>query len=573
MLEVAAAAPLVVAFVALALLGQSGLRTGLLTFAVAAALALLVPAFRLAPDRLAAAIAEGSITALVVLEVLLPGLLLYHVQRSSGSLDALARTIVRLAAERRLQVLVLVLGVSPFVESASGFGLGAVVITPILLALKLEPATAASLGALSLLAVPWGALAVGTVLGADLTGLDSSIVGAQTAVLTAPLPVFYGMAALGIAGGWPAVRHGWPAALAASATLSAGLWAFSLLVGVELAGVLASLLSLGLLLGWEQLAARVRGAAPLRMPPTPMPLTPMPLTPMPPSPMPPTPMPPTPMPLTPMPPTPMPLTPMPPTPMPLTPMPPTPMPLTPMSPTQIPPLPLDTPPTDRTALLQALAPYVILTVLLLFSRLIMPLRGWLQSHLVLAVPGLEPSVAILYNPGFWVLLAVLVAAVVSQVSPKELRATASHTWRQFLPGAIAIVGFLAAAQIMRASGMTETLGAAAAGLGSGYVWAAPWLGALGGWLTGSNAGSNAMFARLHLETALRAGLDPTWVLAAQNAAASHATMVSPARAILAAMAAGSIGGEGVILRRIGPLVMVAILLVTLLLAAIDGRTT
>ena len=137
-----------------------------------------------------------------------------------------------------------------------------------------------------------------------------------------------------------------------------------------------------------------------------------------------------------------------------------------------------------------------------------------------------------------------------------------------MPGAVAIACFLVAAQLMRAAGMTTALGEAAAGLGAGYAWVAPGLGALGGWLTGSNAGSNAMFARLHYEAALRTGLSPEWVLGAQNAAASHATMVSPARTILAATAAGLPGAEGRLLRQIGPLVCAAVLAITLLLRAV-----
>ena len=174
-----AAAPLVVAFAALAVLQRTGLQAGLATAAVAAGIALLAPPFRLAPDRVLATTAEGILTSFVVLYVLLPGLLLYHVQRAAGSLDVLARAIARLSAAPELRILLLVLGLSPFVESVSGFGLGTVVITPILLALGVSPARAAALGALSLVAVPWGALAIGTVLGAALTGLEANQVGAR----------------------------------------------------------------------------------------------------------------------------------------------------------------------------------------------------------------------------------------------------------------------------------------------------------------------------------------------------------------------------------------------------------
>ena len=209
---VIAAAPLLVTFAALAILQRTGLQAGVATAVVAVGIALLAPPFRLPPERLLAAMAEGVLTAAVVLYVLLPGLLLYQVQRAAGSLDVLVQGIGRLSADADLWILLLVLGLSPFVESASGFGLGTVVITPILLALGVALARAAALGALSLVAVPWGALAVGTVLGAELTGLDAGLVGARTALLAAPLPAAYGLAALVIEGGREAVRRRWPAA-------------------------------------------------------------------------------------------------------------------------------------------------------------------------------------------------------------------------------------------------------------------------------------------------------------------------------------------------------------------------
>jgi len=118
---------------------------------------------------------------------------------------------------------------------------------------------------------------------------------------------------------------------------------------------------------------------------------------------------------------------------------------------------------------------------------------------------------------------------------------------------------------MRASGMITVLGTAAAALGGNYSWIAPWLGALGGWLTGSNAGGNAMFAQLQREASARAGLPLNWLMAAQNGASSIATMVSPARTVLAATTVGIVGKEGQIVRKVGPPVLAAVVVIMLLL--------
>jgi lactate permease len=121
---------------------------------------------------------------------------------------------------------------------------------------------------------------------------------------------------------------------------------------------------------------------------------------------------------------------------------------------------------------------------------------------------------------------------------------------------------------MQASAMTASLGAAAAALGSRYVWISPWLAGLGAWLTGSNLGGTAMFALLQKAAAGRTGLSLLWLAAAQNGAGQLARMLSPACLMLAATAAGLNGQEGLLLRTCGPLVLWTIALQMLLLAGL-----
>ena len=77
---------------------------------------------------------------------------------------------------------------------------------------------------------------------------------------------------------------------------------------------------------------------------------------------------------------------------------------------------------------------------------------------------------------------------------------------------------------------------------------APVLGALGGWLTGSNAASNALFMPLQIEAARDLGVSEPLTAAAQNVSGSHASLLAPQRLVLAATATGLLGREGDILR-------------------------
>jgi lactate permease len=182
----------------------------------------------------------------------------------------------------------------------------------------------------------------------------------------------------------------------------------------------------------------------------------------------------------------------------------------------------------------------------------------LQTNAVLAVPALNLRFPLLYTPGFCVLLGAVSAALCLRVDRQQLQSALGRAWRQFVPAGAAIVFFLGTAQVMRSAGMVSVLGETVAALGGNYCWAAPWLAALGGWLTGSNTGSNALFALLQQKAADSAGLSSGWLVAAQNAAGSHAAMVSPTRTILACTAAGSVGAEGKLLGAIGPVVLGAI---------------
>ncbi|GAC1348212.1 MAG: L-lactate permease [Ktedonobacteraceae bacterium] len=503
-----AALPLIVALVMLAVLRRSGLQTSIVTLCVAIGIALLIPSLHLSPVPLLIALVSGFSTSLTVLSVLFPALLLYQLQQTRNGMSVLAQAIVHLCPDNDLLMLLIVLGLAPFIECFSGFGVGTVVVVPIFVAIGADPLQAALLGLLGQIAVPWGGLAVGITLGAQLTHLDPNMLGAYTALIAAPLPVGFGLFTLIISGGRAALARRWYAACVAGLVLAAGEWFFSLTTSVELAGALASLVCLLLLALWSYSIARKTRI------------------------------------------------------------------------TQREDTTLESASSENKNVVQhdihsskpplwrVIAPYILLSVALLLSRLVLPIRSWLQTHVVLAAPVIALHLQVLYIPGFYVLLAACAAIPLLSIKGPEVQKIIGRTWSQFLPGAIAIVCFLATSQVMQTSGMIGVLGTTAATLGSNYGWIAPWLGALGGWLTGSNAGGNAMFAQLQQAVSRRVGLPLHWIMASQNGAGSIATMASPSRTLLATTAAGLVGQESVVLRKIGPAVLLAIVVVTLLLVGI-----
>jgi len=147
---------------------------------------------------------------------------------------------------------VFLLGV--FVESASGFGLGAVAAAAVLQAGGQATARVAALALLSLALVPWGALAIGTGIAAGLTGLPIASIGVESARLSAPVLA----AALVLFWIWAPGRRTARAMATEALWLAALLgllWAANWAGAVDVAGVIAA----GLLFALRWATDRSRG--------------------------------------------------------------------------------------------------------------------------------------------------------------------------------------------------------------------------------------------------------------------------------------------------------------------------
>lgn len=175
------------------------------------------------------------------ISVILAGLVFYQVVRTAkpslfGPTEASEATF----SYRQLFLTCFLLG--PFAESATGFGVGMIVAVAALTRLGLTGVDAVVFGLFSQIFVTWGALAIGTVIGAALADMPLATMGLYCAVLTAPLLLGY----LGVfwwltkrLGHAPNLRQrlddlAWIIALAAL------LYAANLVIEVEVAGLFAT---------------------------------------------------------------------------------------------------------------------------------------------------------------------------------------------------------------------------------------------------------------------------------------------------------------------------------------------
>src|SRR5918995_6486867 len=165
----------------------------------------------------------------------------YRVAGAGGAVDAVSRFLGRLEPDRVSLAAVVVVGVAPFFESVTGFGVAVVISAPILLAAGFTPLRAAVLASWGQCAVPWGALGVGTVIGGHLAGMGFEKLSDSSALLSLPLFPIYGLAAVAFADGWSGVRRRGAEAVVLGLVAGIGTLLTSLYLVPELSGAVGRL--------------------------------------------------------------------------------------------------------------------------------------------------------------------------------------------------------------------------------------------------------------------------------------------------------------------------------------------
>ena len=249
-----AGAPFVVAGVALVGLRWPAVWSGVAALGAALAGALLYPG--LEASGLIGAFWGGVGTSGRVLYVLFGGLLLYNFLSEGGAVERVSGFLGRLEPEREALALVVVVGAAPFFESVTGFGVAVVISAPILMAAGFSPLRGAVLSSWGQCAVPWGALGVGTVIGADLASLSFGELSDLSALLNLPLYPIYGVAAVALAGGWTGVRRWGFEAVLLGLVAGVGTLLTSFYLVPELSGAIGGLVAVGAFLvpRWRRLS-------------------------------------------------------------------------------------------------------------------------------------------------------------------------------------------------------------------------------------------------------------------------------------------------------------------------------
>ncbi|QPH54942.1 L-lactate permease [Pontivivens ytuae] len=196
-----------------------------------------------------------------------------------------------------------------------------------------------------------------------------------------------------------------------------------------------------------------------------------------------------------------------------------------------------------------LAPYLVILLLVLATRLISPLQDALSGFALswTFAETFTGSFQPLYHPGTMLFLGLLVGALATRRGELVAGAVGAALGR-LVSVALALLVMLALSRLMVHSGMIGTLAIAAAGIGPVWPLLAPLIGVLGTFITGSATASNILFSELQLSTASRLSLAPETMAAAQSFGAAIGNVVAPHNIIAGSATVGLVGREGDVLR-------------------------
>ncbi len=491
-LTIVAAVPLIWLLAGLGWLKQGALRVSLIGLILAVLIAGII--FRMKPVYIVQGAAEGLALAVwPILWAVVGAIYAYNVGVQTGNIEKIKGILAGLSGDPRVQVLILAWAFSGFLEGAAGYGTAVAIPVSILLVLGFEPMFAAMICLIGNTApTAFGAIGIPVITLGKVTGLGLETLTRNVASQLTPLILLLPVLMVWLtARNSPGTRIKKPFQGVWGITIIAGLsfvivhHAVAYYLGAELPAILGGIASLAAIILWLRLFDKKKTIE------------------------------------------------------------------------------------GATSILAnignkvglkesmvAWSPYIILFLLIIVTSNIFPavhqLLGKVQSSwLLYSGPGGKPFIFHwLLTPGTLILIAAVIGGLIQGATVKQLYNVLLATIKKLSYTIITVIAIVAMAKIMSYSGMIAQLARTLAMItGSFYPFIAPFIGALGTFVTGSDTSSNVLFGQLQSQTALQLKMAPEWIAAANTAGATAGKMLSPQNIAIAATAAGIIGKEGELLNK------------------------
>jgi lactate permease len=227
-------------------------------------------------------------------------------------------------------------------------------------------------------------------------------------------------------------------------------------------------------------------------------------------------------------------------------------------------------PVERMSQLRAWSPYVLIGLILVFTRLpAFGLKDLLSAQSIafpdiLGFSAVDAAIPYLYLPG--IMPFTVVALLTVWLHSMKLE-HAVHAWRDSCKAiknpTIALLFAVAIVSIFRGTGIVDhalnphgypsmpiAMAQAIAGLvGAAWPVAAPFVGGVGSFITGSNTVSNLLFAEFQWGVATQLGFREDIIIAAQVVGGAMGNMICIHNIVAVAAVVGLFGMEGIVLRK------------------------
>jgi lactate permease len=215
------------------------------------------------------------------------------------------------------------------------------------------------------------------------------------------------------------------------------------------------------------------------------------------------------------------------------------------------------------SLVLAWAPYVLLAVILVASRVNADFKGFLTGislsfSNILGETGVSAAIQPLYLPGGILVFVALLAVILQSRSIKPLASAFGESSRTLLGAGFVLMFTIPMVRIFINSGvnaadlasMPVTTANFASGLvGELFPALSGAIGALGAFIAGSNTVSNMMFSQFQFEVAQTLSISTVAVVSLQAVGAAAGNMIAIHNVVAASATVGLLGREGLILRK------------------------
>jgi lactate permease len=493
-----AALPVLTLFFVLVALKKRVWFSAMCGMLMAVVIALVV--FRMPSAMVAASAASGVVFGILrIAWIIIASMFLYNVAVETGQFQVMKDSIANLSSDKRLQLILIAFCFGAFLEGTGGGGAPVAIAGSFLIGLGFPPFQAATLCLIANTApVAWGGVGNPLRVLAGVTGLDEMTLSAMTGRILPPLSFILPLWLVRSMVDWKETREVWPALLVSGLSFAGMQFYWSNFMDNSLVDVVSALFSLLVMVAflkfWRPKNVLVVGENARAAESIPQ--------------------------------------------------------------------------HSTTAILKGWSPFLLASVFIFIAGYpaINKYLTWqslkqpmpMLHNLVLRVPPVAPNLPegaivdlnLLSLPGTAIFVGTILASLWLGLSLGKTLNILARTFKELIPSLAAISFMVGLAYVTRYSGMDTVMGLSLTRTGILYPFFGTMLGWLGVALTGTDAGSNALFGNLQKVTAEQLGLSAILMGAANSAGGVMGKMIDAQSIVVSSAATHQTGNEAAIFKAV-----------------------